>query len=108
MRRVNNCPEANQIDLIDYFERLGYKPEKISGNDYWYMSPLRNEGTASFKVNRKLNLWYDHGIGKGGTLIDFVAIYHSCSVKDALAKVDSDQLSFSFQQHAAAEKKESL
>jgi len=31
---------------------------------YWYLSPLREEKEASFKVNRKKNVWYDHGIGK--------------------------------------------
>jgi len=63
--------EAKQIDLVDYLAALGHRPQKIRNKDYWYHSPLRDEKTASFKVNRSLNVWYDHGIGKGGNLIDF-------------------------------------
>jgi len=46
--------EARQQDMVDYLQQLGYLPEKIRGNDYWYLSPLRNEKTPSFKVNRRL------------------------------------------------------
>lgn len=35
-------------------------------------------------MNRKLNLWYDHGLGKGGSLIDFGMLYFNCSVKEFL------------------------
>jgi hypothetical protein len=45
-----NCDEANQIDLVDYLYSLGYQPEKIKNHDYWYLSPLREEKEASFKV----------------------------------------------------------
>lgn len=55
------------MDMIDYLKTLGFKPEKIRNNDYWYLSPLREEKTASFKVNRKLNAWYDHEVGREGT-----------------------------------------
>jgi hypothetical protein len=45
---------------------------------------LRQERTASFKVNTRLNAWYDHGIGKGRNLIDFGILYFNCSVKEFL------------------------
>lgn len=47
--------QARQTDMVAYLEKLGYQREKISNNDYWYLSPLREEKQASFKVNRKLN-----------------------------------------------------
>ena len=59
--------EARQIDMVEYLSKLGHSPSKIKNFDYWYLSPLREEKTPSFKVNRKLNCWYDHGIGKGGS-----------------------------------------
>jgi hypothetical protein len=49
--------------------------------------PLRDEQTASFKVNRKLNVWYDHGIGKGGDLIDFGKEYFRCTTSELLQKL---------------------
>ncbi|WP_217601989.1 toprim domain-containing protein [Chitinophaga sp. GbtcB8] len=85
--------QAKQIDLVDYLFSLGYKPEKIRGSDHWYHSPLRIEKTPSFKVNRKMNVWFDHGIGEGGNIIDFGILYHNCSVSELLEKLQS---SFSF------------
>jgi hypothetical protein len=94
------CKEARQIDLVDYLVSLNYYPQKVNGRDYWYLSPLRDEKTPSFKVNRKGNVWYDHGIGKGGTLIDFGILYHKCSIGDLLNSlwVFRNQLPFSFHQ----------
>jgi len=105
------CKQANQLDLVDYLLGLGHRPQKIRGNDYWYLSPLHQEKTASFKVNRKMNVWYDHAMGKGGTLVDFGLLYHHCSVKELLNKLgDKNGSIFSFHPHryqTAGEKKES-
>lgn len=79
--------EAREIDMVHYLSTLGYEPAKIRNNDYWYFSPLRDEKTPSFKVNKKLNRWYDHGIGKGGNLIDFAILYHDCTIGDLLANL---------------------
>ncbi len=87
------CEQAKQMDMVDYLATLGYNPSKIKRDDYWYLSPLREEKTASFKVNRKQNVWYDHGTGQGGNLMDFGVLYHSCSVKEFLEKLDNN-LSF--------------
>ena len=84
-----NCAEANKVDLVDYLYSLGFTSAKISGNDYWYLSPLRDERTASFKVNRNKNVWYDHGTGDGGTLIDFATQYFKCDVQTVLEKISS-------------------
>ena len=72
-------------DLVNYLAHLGFTPQKISGDDYWYLSPLRQEHTPSFKVNRRLNCWYDHGLGAGGTLIDFGIRYFHCSFSEFLS-----------------------
>lgn len=88
-----SCEQAKQIDMVDYLASLGYNPSKIKNDDYWYCSPLREERTASFKINRKQNVWYDHGTGQGGNLVDFGVLYHNCSVKELLEKLDGN-LSF--------------
>lgn len=87
--------KVKQTDLVEYLSSLGFRPSKIRGNDYWYLSPLRDEKTPSFKVNRKINCWYDHGIGKGGNLVDFGMLYFNCSATDFLKKFNNN---FSFQQ----------
>ncbi|MCW3074597.1 MAG: primase [Flaviaesturariibacter sp.] len=75
-----DCKAANAFDLVSFLSRLGYEPNKVRGHDYWYHSPLREERTPSFKVNRRLNCWYDHGEGTGGTLVDFGIRYYGCSI----------------------------
>ena len=82
-----NCEQANQMDMVDYLNSLGYQPQKIKGPDYWYLSPFRAEKESSFKVERNKNVWYDHGLGKGGKLIDFVMEFYHCNVSEALQKV---------------------
>jgi hypothetical protein len=82
-----NCEQANQIDLVDYLNSLGYQPQKIRRSDYWYFSPFRNEKEPSFKINRNKNVWYDHGLGKGGNLIDFLTEFHHCDVSSALQRI---------------------
>lgn len=90
-----SCSEARELDIVDYLSGLGHEPVKIKGRDFWYLSPLRNEKTASFKINRKLNRWFDYGLGKGGNLIDFAIDYHGCTVGEFLASL---QDGFFFQQ----------
>lgn len=103
-----SCKKANEIDLVYYLDELGYKAQKIRGNDCWYLSPLREEKNPSFKVNRKLNLWFDHGAGKGGNLVDFGTAYYKCSVKEFLLRLGGPDNSVSFHQHSAGEKKKVL
>lgn len=93
-----NCNEAKRMDIVTYLESLSIKPEKVNGNDYWYLSPLRDEKTPSFKINRKLNVWYDHGIGKGGKLVDLGILLHHCNVQEFLEKLNTEGDSFSFHQ----------
>lgn len=88
-----NCKIANQIDLVEYLETLGHEPSKIKNQDYWYLSPFRNENTPSFKVNQKLNLWYDHGLGKGGNVVDFGIEYFRCTVSELLQLLNGSSIS---------------
>jgi len=81
--------QAREIDIVQYLEKLGHQPQKTRNNDYWYLSPLRQEKEPSFKVNRKLNAWYDHGLGKGGNLVDFGILYHNCSVSELLKRLET-------------------
>lgn len=78
------CSQARDYDLVDYLLTLGFTPAKIVRNQYWFLSPLREEKTPSFKVNRLLNRWKDFGDGRGGSLIDFAILYHRCTVGEFL------------------------
>lgn len=70
-----NIEQAKSIPLADILDKLNCKPVRISGYDLYYLSPLRKEKTASFHVNAKKNVWFDHGIDVGGDTIKFVCLY---------------------------------
>ena len=74
--------DAKKIPIPDYLGALGIEPAKVRGSNYWYHSPFRGERDPSFKVNCRLNLWYDHGSGEGGTLIDLGAKLNQCSISE--------------------------
>src|SRR5579872_4224362 len=99
-----SCRQARQINLVEYLAQLGYYPQKIHGPDHWYLSPFRQEKSASFKVNRRLNMWFDHGEGRGGDLIDFGTLYHHCTIPKLLERLSQYQNnpSFSFQPPSTA------
>lgn len=70
--------EIKSIPLATFMSQLGYFPVKTQGYRLWYKSPLRQEHTASFKVQADINCWYDFGIGKGGNIINLAAeLYQS-------------------------------
>lgn len=85
-----SCKEAKYIPIAEYLAKQGIRPVYIKGNDYWYCSPLRDEKHPSFKVNTKLNAWYDHGAGEGGSIIDLGIRLHNCSVSQLLHKLSSE------------------
>lgn len=76
--------QIREMDLVNYLSNLGHEPSRVRNNDFWYLSPLRQESEPSFKVNRRINRWYDHGLGIGGNLIDFAIRYQGCSISEFL------------------------
>ncbi|MCL5246543.1 CHC2 zinc finger domain-containing protein [Cellulophaga sp. 20_2_10] len=89
-----NCNKAKNIDLLLYLIKNGFKPQKITGQNHWFLSPFRKEKTASFKVDTDKNTWYDFGSGHGGTIIDFLQEYYGCAISEVLNKLTEDTFSF--------------
>ncbi|MEP6738249.1 MAG: CHC2 zinc finger domain-containing protein [Chryseolinea sp.] len=85
--------EAKQIPITEYLGGLGFEPTKVLGNDCWYYSPFRDERTPSFKVNTKLNMWYDHGSGQGGTILDLGAKLNNCTLSEFVEKLSQGNYS---------------
>ena len=78
--------------------RLGHTPVRRTETDAWYLSPLRRETKPSFHVSAVKNRWYDHGLGKGGNVIDLVMVKNRSTVREALVFLTQDENSFYFQQ----------
>lgn len=84
--------QARLIPIATYLERAGVQPAKVTrgGRELWYSSPLREgDTTPSFKVDTEKNLWFDHGMARGGNVIDLVIEMRRVTVKEALAILES-------------------
>ncbi|ELM3726466.1 DNA primase, partial [Flavobacterium psychrophilum] len=79
-----NSIKARDISIEKVLQNLGCEPVKTNGDDLWFLSPLRQEKTPSFKINRKLNKWFDHGEQIGGNVIDFCIAKFGFNVSEAL------------------------
>ena len=79
-----SCEKARSICIVKTLAKLGHFPSHKSEKEAWFLSPLRSETQASFKVSLLLNRWYDFGIGKGGNVIDLVCLISNSSVAEAL------------------------
>ena len=100
------CERARAFPIEKALAKLGHFPTKESNKEAWFLSPFRSETQASFKVSKKLNRWYDHGIGKGGNVIDLICLVNNSSVREALDWLQNGQISFSFQQPLIEENKQ--
>jgi len=87
-----SCQQARAVDMVAYLNSIGHHAQKVSGNNYWFSSPFRKERTPSFKVDRRINRWYDFGEGIGGNLIDFAIRYHHCSISSFLQALSAGSI----------------
>jgi hypothetical protein len=75
------------VSIVDLLSRLGYEPVKIHGQESKYFSMLHTETQPSFYVKDPLGVWYDQGLGKGGTIIDFGLAYWNLPFQETLEKI---------------------
>lgn len=97
-REKLKCEKARDFSILSVLEKSGHFPVRQSEKEAWFLSPLRSETQASFKVSLSLNRWYDFGEGKGGNVIDLVVLLKGYSVAEALAFLNGETSSFSFHQ----------
>ena len=78
-----------QASLVDLLSRLGYQPVPKRGREKMYISMLRDDDTdPSFSVNDDLGVWFDHGAGKGGNIIDFgLAYWKNLGFNEVIKKI---------------------
>lgn len=74
-QKINPEQIKAEVHLVDFLHKLGFSPVKKSGGELFYLSMLRDNDTApSFCVNEKMDIWYDHGMGRGGSVIDLALL----------------------------------
>ena len=89
---MTTIPYNNRISIRDFLSQRGIQP-KYERNGYgMYLSPLREERTPSFKVDYVRNLWYDFGLGEGGTLLTLVMRLERCDRYAAIRILSSGEI----------------
>ena len=63
-----NINEIRNISLVDFLNRLGYKPTGRDSKGLWFYDPYRSERKPSFHVNPNKGVWFDFGTGAGGDI----------------------------------------
>ena len=105
--------EAKNIALDTFFESIGLKLSKVcnNGEDKWYLSPFREEKTASLHLSIANNIWFDFGKEdglKGGSIIDFCLEYFSpITIAEILQRLSNDFFSFQPQEKRTVSTKKS-
>ncbi|CDN30555.1 DNA primase [Mucinivorans hirudinis] len=86
--------DIKNINIKQFLSEQGISPKQERTAYGMYLSPFRPETAPSFKVDYNKNLWYDFGLGEGGSIIDLVMKLDSCSVNEAVAKLENGSFSF--------------
>lgn len=81
---MSNTQQIKQISIRAYLAEQGLHPVKDNPRYGLYLSPLREEHSPSFKVDYKQNLWYDFGLGTGGSIIDLIMRLEQCDAGEAM------------------------
>ena len=92
-----NCKQFNAIKLEEVLFSLGHHPTKQTEKEAWFLNPFANENHASFKLDKRNNIWFLHSEGIGGNNTDFMQKYLKASVKVVLEWAEKQNFS-SFQQ----------
>lgn len=79
-----NCKQFNTTPLEEVLQKLGHLPTKQNEKEAWFLNPFGTETQASFKLDKKLNLWYLFSEGIGGNNTDFMLKYSNTSLKEVL------------------------
>lgn len=83
--------DLKNIGIRQFLAWRGILP-KYERNGYgMYLSPLREERTPSFKVDYVQNLWYDFGLGEGGTLLTLVMRLKRCDSREAVRRLQNGE-----------------
>ena len=102
-----NCRQFNTIPLEEVLQILGHLPTKQTEKEAWFLNPFANENHASFKLDKRNNIWFLHSEGIGGNNTDFMMKYLKASVKEVLEWAEKQNFS-SFHQQKDYHKKEEL
>jgi DNA primase len=88
-----NCDDLNEMDLVSYLASMGIQPVRVVGDFYYYLSPIRQENTPSFRIERSKKKWTDFGLElKRKSFVDFIMAYHHIDVREVLRRFNTKEI----------------
>lgn len=88
-KNMNIATIKDSILISDFLAREGFKPVRQTGGQLAYKAPYRIDGDPSLVVNDKKGMWYDHGEGIGGKIIDLaMKIYNTNDVEFTVNRIN--------------------
>ncbi|WP_157278994.1 hypothetical protein [Olivibacter sitiensis] len=86
---MNIAQIKERILISDFLNREGFKPQRYNGITATYKAPYRADRDGSLVVNDKKGVWFDHGEGKGGTIIELgLLLYNTQSVESVVGRIN--------------------
>lgn len=81
-----------RIPLLTYLQQHGWKPTAYSESDeVCGRCPLHEDNRPSFYVNRRKDVFYCHGCGRGGDVIRLAELWHGVDFGAALATLSREE-----------------
>lgn len=85
-----------EIDIVSYLKSIGCKPQFENEYVARFIAPYRADTNPSLSVNKASNLFFDHGTGTGGNVIQLVTLVNKCNDYQAAKLLTDQKDSFSF------------
>lgn len=80
----NNIENLKALPIADYLHHIGINvPQRGNICATW-----RGDSNPSVSINTTKNVWYDHGTGEGGSVIDLVMRVEGCDFAEACRKLE--------------------
>lgn len=86
---MNISTIKNTVLISDFLAREGFTPVRQSAGQLAYKAPYRADGDPSLVVNDRKGLWYDHGEGTGGRIIELaMKLYNTSDVEFTVKRIN--------------------
>ncbi|WP_286850683.1 MULTISPECIES: toprim domain-containing protein [Sphingobacterium] len=84
-----NIETLKNILISDFLSREGFFPVRESNGQKAFRAPYRVDNDPSLIINDRKGVWYDHGEGQGGNIIDLaLKLYNTTDVQLVVQKIN--------------------